>query len=209
MLKLSSEQKKSLELAVSHYGKNIHLAEQYLASRGLDLAVAGTYHLGVVQDPLAGHEQYVGRLAIPYVTKTGVIDIRFRDMTGNSEVKYLGLPGAETHLYNVTSIFHSSSIIGICEGEIDTITLEQCGIPAIGVPGANNWKKHYGRVLRDFSRIIVFADGDQAGQDFGRHISKELGYVTIINMPDGEDVNSVYCTQGPEVIREKAGLNVK
>lgn len=208
-MKLSSEQKKSLELAASHYSKNLHLAEKYLASRGLDLAVAGTYRLGVVQDPLAGHEQYVGRLAIPYITKTGVIDIRFRDMAGNSEVKYLGLPGAETHLYNVTSIFHSSSVIGICEGEIDTITLEQCGIPAVGVPGANNWKKHYNRVLRDFSRIIVFADGDQAGQDFGRHISKELGYVTIVNMPDGEDVNSVYCEQGPDAIREKAGLNVK
>ena len=208
-MKQSNEQKKSLELAVSHYGKNLHLAEQYLASRGLDLTVAGTYRLGVVQDPLPGHEQYVGRLAIPYIAKTGVIDVRFRDMAGNSDVKYLGLPGAETHLYNVTSIFHSSSIIGICEGEIDTITLEQCGISAVGVPGANNWKKHYSRVLRDFSRIIVFADGDQAGQDFGRHISKELGYVTIINMPDGEDVNSVYCTQGPEAIRERAGLNVK
>lgn len=208
-MKLSSEQKKFLESAVSHYEKNIHLAEGYLASRGLDLAVAGTYRLGVVQDPLPGNEQYVGRLAIPYITKTGVIDIRFRDMTNTSDVKYLGLPGAETHLYNVTSIFRSSTVIGICEGEIDTITLEQCGITAVGVPGANNWKKHYSRVLRDFSRIIVFADGDQAGQDFGRHISKELGYVTIINMPDGEDVNSVYCTQGPEAIRERAGLNVK
>jgi len=42
------------------------------------------FHLGVVVDPLPGHEQFLGRVAIPYVTPSGVVDIRFRACTMKS-----------------------------------------------------------------------------------------------------------------------------
>jgi len=156
-----------------------------------------------VNDPLPGHEVYKGRLVIPYLTRTGVIDIRFRSIDGN-DPKYLGLPGATTHLFNVTSLFKAQDWIAVCEGEIDTITLDlKVGFPTIGVPGANNWKKHYYKLLADFEKIVIFADGDQAGQDFARQLAKELGTVTIISMPDGEDVNSIYTKHGLDFFKEK------
>lgn len=201
-MKLTAVQRNLLESAANKYAEQIGAAEEYLKGRGITLAAARTYRLGVVVDPLAGNEQHIGRLAIPYITRSGVVDIRFRSMDGQ-EPKYLGLPGATTHLYNVLSTFQASDTIAICEGEIDTITLQQCGIAAVGVPGANNWKKHYTKVLQDFDRVIVFADGDQAGQDFGRHIAKELGFVTIINMPDGEDVNSMFTKYGAQALLER------
>jgi len=35
----------------------------------------------------------------------------------------------------------AGNFIAVCEGEIDAITLSySCGIPAVGVPGANAWK---------------------------------------------------------------------
>ena len=205
-MKPTLSHKKYLQSATQHYQQYIHLAEEYLTSRGLTLQDADTHRLGVVEDPLPGHEQYRGRLVIPYITKTGVVDIRFRTLEPASEVKYLGLPGAKTHLYNVLSIFEAKDEIAVCEGEMDTITLNKCGIPSVGVPGVNNWKKHYTRILQDFETVYVFADGDQPGSDFAKHLARELQSVKVIQMPDGEDVNSVYCKGGPNAIRSRIGL---
>lgn len=164
-----------------------------------------THRLGVVEDPLPGHEPYVGRLVIPYITRTGVVDLRFRAIGEGVEPKYLGLPGATTHLYNVCATLGDSDSVAVCEGEVDTMTLSQIGLAAVGVPGVNNWKKHYNRVLIDFENVYVFADGDQPGTDFARRLAKELPSVTIIQMPDGEDVNSVYCKFGAQFLLDKLG----
>lgn len=159
--------------------------------------------MGVVQEPLTGHEQYANRLAIPYITRSGVVDLRFRSMD-LSEPKYMGLTGATTHLYNVGAFFRASSYISICEGEIDTITLDTvCNIPAVGVPGVNNWKPHYSRLLQDFDQVFLFADGDNAGNEFAKSLSKELGNLIVVHMPDGEDVNSIYRLHGAEYFTTK------
>ena len=159
--------------------------------------------LGVVSEPLTGHEPYAKRLSIPYITRSGVVDLRFRSMD-LSEPKYMGMAGATTHLYNVSAFFRATSFISICEGEIDTITLDTaCGIPAVGVPGVNNWKKHYTRLLQDFDKVFLFADGDNAGSDFGKHLSRELGNLVVVNMPEGEDVNSMYRLHGAEYFQHK------
>jgi DNA primase len=202
-VKLTYSQKKHLQEAVEKYNQNLSLAEDYLLQRGLTLKDGNRYLLGVVTDPLPGHELYKDRLVIPYITRTGIVDIRFRSMD-NTEPKYLGLPGASTHLFNVSALFRADDWIAVCEGEIDTITLDtKVGFPTIGVPGANNWKKHYYKLLADFERIIIFADGDQAGQDFARQLAKELGTVTIISMPEGEDVNSIYVAKGADYFKSK------
>lgn len=116
----------------------------------------------------------------------------------------MGLSGATTHLYNVTALFRATSFISICEGEIDTITLDNvCGIPAVGVPGVNNWKKHYGRLLADFDKVFLFADGDNAGTEFGKSLSRELGNLVVVQMPEGEDVNSMYKIHGADYFKQK------
>ncbi len=121
--------------------------------------------------------------------------------------KYMGMTGVETKMYNVLDIDRAGDWIGICEGELDTITLSACiGIPCIGVPGANSWKKHYTRLLADFERVFVFADGDQPGKEFASSLARELP-VTVVQMPDEEDVNSCYVKYGSQYIRERMGLN--
>ncbi len=204
-MKQSISQRESLTKAAKFYHSALHGAEDYLAERGITMGQATRAGLGVVLEPLTGHEQYVNRLSIPYPTISGVVDLRFRSMD-LSEPKYMGLTGATTHLYNVGSFFRASSYISICEGEIDTITLDMaCGIPAVGVPGVNNWKKHYTRLLQDFEKVFLFADGDSAGTDFSKHLSKELGNLVVVQMPDGEDVNSMYLKNGVEYFQHKIG----
>ena len=205
-MKQHLSQKELLEKAASNYAGSIHLAHDYLASRGITREVALAARLGVVEAPEVGHEMFVGRLAIPYITKTGVVDIRFRSLDPLIEPKYMGMTGMVTKLYNVKDIEKAENWIGVCEGELDTITLSYCvGIPSVGVPGANSWKKHYTRLLADFERVFVFADGDQAGTEFARGLAKELP-VTIVQLPDGEDCNSCFTRFGGRYLKEKAGL---
>lgn len=206
-MKQSELQKNLLGLATQKYSANIFQADDYLRQRGITQEVARLARLGVVVEPEPGHESFIGRLSIPYVTKTGVVDLRFRSLNPAVEPKYMGMTGAETKMYNVLDIERAGDWIGICEGELDTLTLSQCvGIPCIGVPGANSWKKHYTRLLADFERVFVFADGDQPGQEFARSLTRELP-VTIVQMPDNEDVNSAYVKYGADFIRDKAGIS--
>ena len=205
-MKQSQSQKDLLERATNKYAGSISLAQDYLASRGIPLEVARLARLGVVAEPEVGHEQYQGRLSIPYVTKTGVVDLRFRSLNPAVEPKYMGLTGAETKMYNVLDIDKAGDFIGVCEGELDTITLSHCvGIPCIGVPGANSWKKHYTRLLADFERVFIFADGDQPGTEFARSLARELP-VTIVQLPEGQDVNSMYVQEGSDYFHQKMDL---
>jgi len=206
-VKQSILQKELLGKAAAGYAENIYQAEDYLKSRGIPLEVARLASLGVVAEPETGHEAFKGRLSIPYITKTGVVDLRFRSLNPAVEPKYMGMTGAETKMYNVLDVERANDFIGVCEGELDTLTLSACiGIPCIGVPGANSWKKHYTRLLADFERVFVFADGDQPGTEFARSLARELP-VTIIQLPDGHDVNSMFVQEGVEYFNQKMGVN--
>ena len=206
-MKQSQSQKDLLRKATTKYAGNIFQAQDYLASRGIPMEAARLAQLGVVAEPEIGHEQYAGRLSIPYITKTGVVDLRFRSLNPAVEPKYMGLTGAETKMYNVLDIDRAGDFIGVCEGELDTITMSSCiGIPCIGVPGANSWKKHYTRLLADFERVFIFADGDQPGTEFARSLARELP-VTIVQLPEGEDVNSMYVSNGAHYFRDKIEVN--
>ncbi len=206
-MKQSVLQKELLGRATEKYSASIHLAEDYLKQRGIPLEIARLARLGVVEEPEVGHEAYQGRLSIPYITKTGVVDIRFRSLNPAVEPKYMGLTGAETRMYNVLDVERAGDFLGVCEGELDTLTMSACvGIPCVGVPGANSWKKHYTRLLADFERIFVFADGDQPGTEFARSLARELP-VTIVQLPDGEDVNSVYVSEGADYLLSKVSSN--
>ena len=205
-MKQSGLQKELLGIAAATYAENIYLAEDYLASRGIPLEVARLASLGVVAEPETGHEAYTGRLSIPYITKTGVVDLRFRSLNPAVEPKYMGMTGAETKMYNVLDVERASDYIAVCEGEIDTLTLSRIiGVPCVGVPGANSWKKHYTRLLADFERVFIFADGDQPGTEFARSLARELP-VTIIQSPDGHDVNSLFLQEGTDYFHSKMGV---
>ena len=201
-MKQNQEQKRLLEQATSHYQQAVNLAEGYLVNRGLSLQDAEYFRLGVVHQPLVGHEAYEGRLAIPYITPAGVVDLRFRAIN-HEEPKYVSLPGSETRLYNVNALFKATDWIAVCEGEIDTITLTKLGIPAVGVPGVKNIKSHHYRILADFQRIYVFADGDPAGKEFTKELARKVSGVTPIAIPEGEDVNSLFTKQGSDWFRGK------
>ena len=205
-MRLSKSQKELLEKATESYAQNLQEIVPYLASRGITEQTATMFRLGFVREPEMGHEPYVGKLAIPYLTPTGVIDIRFRSLNSDGGPKYMSRPGATTHIFNINALGDDSDVLAICEGELDTVVATQAGFSAVGLPGANNWKSFYNRVLADWSKVILLCDGDNAGREMAKHLSRELDNVFPVFMPEGQDVNDVYLAEGAEGLRKRAGV---
>ncbi|MGW2513673.1 topoisomerase [Streptomyces scopuliridis] len=205
MQTLSTEQRRFFEQAVSTYQRDLAgdtSAQGYLAARGFGPAVASTYRLGVVRTPLPGHEQYRHRLAIPYLTPAGVVNLRFRcaeahDCDGHA--KYLSLPDAASNLFNVLDLKKTSPFICVTEGELDAMTLSMCGLPAVGIPGVSTWQKWFSRCLEDFDVIYAFGDGDDAGGKLNSFLAKEAR-ARPISMPRGMDVNTLYLEGGADAL---------
>lgn len=207
MALLSNEQRRSLEEATMRYLGNVHVAEAYLMSRGITLEVAAGYALGVVVDPLPGHDLFEGRLSIPYLTNAGPVNMKFRcikhhDCKASGCPKYIAWPGLDTNLYGVQSYARAEDFMCVTEGELDALTLNMLGIPSIGIPGASNWKPHWNKVLDDFAIVYVFSDGDAAGKEFAKRLVAEVNAVNI-KMPEGEDVNSMYLKEGAQYLRNR------
>lgn len=175
----------------------------YLESRGLDQdAVTGNL-LGLVSDPDPAHEQFRGRLSIPFITPTGVVFMRFRclenhDCKEEEHGKYSGPSGEETRLYNVPSLHDAVSVVGICEGELDALAATVAGLPSVGVPGANNWKPFYYRLFDDFEQVILLGDGDRAGRDFVNKLLPNIAGAVSRPLPKDHDVSSYVVEYGAE-----------
>ena len=204
MAKPSNEQRKFLERATLQYHDHLSEAEGYLGGRGIDQEHARSNVLGVVRDPLPGHEHLEGRLAIPYITDSGPVNMNFRCIQDHDckEVpghrKYMMQKGLKPNLYGVQSISWATNWIAVTEGEIDRLTLTQIGIPAVGVGGAEKWEAHWTNVFEDFSRVYLFEDGDTAGADLYGSMSHAMSHVIRVKMGDGEDVNSTYLARGAD-----------
>lgn len=209
MGKLSSEQRKSLEIATLRYMDNIAPALPWLAKRGITEAIAKSRGLGLVKNPILGHGPMTGRLAIPYLTDAGPIAMNFRCLedhdckTVDKHSKYRKPAGMETGLYGVQSYFTDGMTMNITEGELDCIVLNDLvHLPAMGVPGSANWKDKWKLIFRDFDHIVIWADSDPAGDNMVKKFMKELGQTCKqVVLPQGEDVNSLYLKHGAGYLR--------
>lgn len=207
MRPLSASLKESLAQATDQYAKSVDLAEEYLTARGIGPELAETFRLGVVAEPIPGHEEYADRLSIPYLGARGsVYGMRFRTLDGDGP-KYLGIHGTPTRLFNLRAL-HESDLPFMCitEGELDCVALAASGLPGIGVPGSNNWKRHHPRLFAGFDAVYVLGDGDKAGRKFTQEVSASLRSARPVTLPDGADVNSLLVSDGPEAIRELLGV---
>lgn len=202
---LSKEQRRLLERATLQYAEHLDEAAEWLEARGLDLEHARSNGLGVVRNPVPGHETRVGRLAIPYLTDAGPINITFRCIQNHvckdvGCAKYKFPKGAATNLYGVQSIAWADEWIVVAEGELDALIWHQIGVPAVGISGVKKWEDHWVNVLEDFSRVYVAQDGDDAGDWLWNVMSSELNNVIRMKMPDGEDTGSMYLKAGKDYL---------
>ena len=213
MQKLSQSQKDYLREATSRYHNALpnSPASDYLQTRGLGWesiqAAVNRFRIGYVGDPLPGHEMFKGYMAIPYLRwsadkEWAVVSIRFRRLD-EGKPKYMTLAGDRPRLYNTMALLKDTANIAITEGEIDAITASVCGIPAVGVPGAQNWQPWFREPFLGYRNVYVLADGDDAGMQFATQVASTLPNSKIIPMPAGEDVNSLVVAKGKDALMER------
>lgn len=211
MPKLSAVRKKFLAEATTRYKESLpgSQGEEYLAKRGLThprvLETVAKFRLGYVAEPLPGHEMYQGMLAIPYIRQSdnkewSVVSMRFRCVTPGCEHpthgKYMSEPGIPPRLFNTMALIQENDKIAICEGEIDTITAQACGVPAVGVAGVESWKDHFAEPFKGYETVYILADGDEPGMKFASKVAKTLPNAKILPSKPGHDVNSMFMTEG-------------
>lgn len=210
-MKQSDSQKNWLgELAERYHASLTKEVRSYLESRGLDEETVNGSRLGLVADPDPAHVQYEERLAIPFITPTGVVYMRFRclrehDCKDLAHGKYEGAKGLETHIYNVPALHAADTTIAITEGELDALVATSAGLPAVGVPGAHNWKPFYSRLFDDFERVLILGDGDSAGREFTGKLMGTVPNAIPCPMPKDEDVSSFVVKNGADAFLEFIG----
>jgi DNA primase len=204
-VKLTESARRLLQETTLRYHEDVEKVAPYLSARGITKEVAATFLLGYVTGENPGDNDYIGRLAIPYLTPAGPIDIRYRIINGEGP-KYLSRPGAKTHLFNVKDLHVDSPILYVCEGEIDCITASMCGLPSVAVPGANNFMPHFKLLMADYQKVVVLCDGDEAGRQFGKTVCKEVDSAVAVSMPAGMDVNDLFIQGGREAVLKQVEL---
>lgn len=159
--------------------------------------------MGYVDDPIPGHEQYRGMLAIPYLRPGDCATIRFRCILDHEHVghgKYNTTAGDHPWLYNTAAL--SGDIVGIAEGELDAISASRV-LPTVGVPGVSTWQPHWDRLFDGHKKIVVLADGDEPGHRFASELGQRLNNVVRYEFAAGEDVTDFVLRCGVEKLEEE------
>jgi len=229
MARLSKEQTAFLKEATSRYHESLPgtAADEYLREdRNLGAsdrmwAKVQKFRLGYVEDPLPGHEQYQGMLAIPYLRRSeardefgrrqwSTVSIRFRCLVPGCQHefhgKYNSVEGDRPTLFNTVALLKPTDKMLICEGELDALTAQVHGFDAVGVPGVQLWKKSFTELLLGYETVFIAADGDDPGRDFAKKVRAFLPNGRIVRCPPGQDINSWITNQeGYNEFRELVG----
>jgi len=113
---------------------------------------------------------WTSTLFIPFYSIEGqIVYIQGRTLNPEQEkkYKYVNLNGVETSIFNlpiVKTLTKNSNLV-ITEGITDCISCFLMGQNAIGIIGANGFRKEYVNLLQNFN-IVVIPDNDKAGKIF-------------------------------------------
>lgn len=112
----------------------------------------------------------------PYLRDGELVNAKYRNVAEKRDMRQEA--SAEPCLFGWHLIDPRQRVIAITEGEIDAMTLHQCGIPALSVnQGAGNhqWIDSDWDRLERFSEILVCFDDDDAGRKGAAEVCQRLG----------------------------------
>lgn len=124
-----------------------------------------------------------------------LVNIKFRDGAKKFKLSY----DAELIFYNLDAIKDSKSCV-IVEGEIDCLTLHECGIyNSVSVPnGASSKSLEYldncWQYFEGMEKVVLAVDNDEAGKSLRNELSRRIGKEKCftVEYPEGcKDANDV------------------
>ncbi len=142
----------------------------------------------------AGHLRYYKHpLLFPYYDSSGhPVYLQARAVDPKTQPKELSLAGPIPLPYNSLLLNGEPGHIYLCEGVIDTLTLIEQGFPAVGIPGAGNFKPAWTEMFRNKTVHVAF-DPDAPGESGAARVMdlfKAAGIETRrLAPPGGMDLN--------------------
>jgi len=187
-----------------------HYSDQILAKSGLFARNNPTYPL------------FRNRLMFPIKNWKGqVVAFGGRDLSGNSQAKYINTP--ETVLYRkreiVYGMYESLAFVKkeascfLCEGYFDVLALHQAGLTTAMAPLGTAFTTDQGKLLRRYAeRVALVFDTDDAGQMATKKalvVCENLGLESrVVQFEGGKDPAELLEQEGPEALA-KACQNSK
>ncbi len=187
-----------------------HYSDQILAKSGLFARNNPTYPL------------FRNRLMFPIKNWKGqVVAFGGRDLSGNSQAKYINTP--ETVLYRKREIVYGmyESLASVkkeascflCEGYFDVLALHQAGLTTAMAPLGTAFTTDQGKLLRRYAeRVALVFDTDDAGQMATKKalvVCENLGLESrVVQFEGGKDPAELLEQEGPEALA-KACQNSK
>lgn len=133
-------------------------------------------------------------MVIPYHDEAGTeVARRYRlALTGSRRFSWATGSKALPYGLERLSDARQAGYIVLVEGESDCQTLWYHGLPALGMPGATNWKPEWAAYLAGLN-VYVWQEPDQGGETLARTIGKGLPEARIITAPEGrKDVSEAH-----------------
>lgn len=149
------------------YTKFFYMAEQhlyetdYLTNRGLSMNTQKKFRCGYVANYQYNHNsQSTSAVIVP----TSNSSFMWRSTTENIKQKR-----GTAHILNIPAL--QNSYCFVVEGEIDCMSIDECGFACIGLGSTSNIKKIFNQ---DTSRtiLVIAMDGDFAGAKAARELEK-------------------------------------
>lgn len=190
------------ELGVNNWYRE--KAESYLTQR--KIPIDGLY--------VCMEEPYKGRIVIPYYNKLNqLIYWNTRHLNPKAKIRYLGPPktcgiGKEDVIYMAGNWMPQGSLLYVCEGEFNAISLKLSELDACACGGKNMSEKQ-AIILSDY-KIVVCLDRDKAGTQGTIKMLNMLSMSKNLNAKDKlffvrppdiyNDWNEMYVDAGPVVL---------
>ena len=177
---------------------------KWLADRGISAAAAERCGVVCGDVYLAKRNASCKCLGFPYINEDGTRAIKWRDSAKN-----FTQTGAARSLWRIDE-FAGGDLI-ICEGEMDVLALEECGVFSTSVPNGAPAGKVHGDAKKfaylwdckdaidTADRIILAVDADSPGRVLADEIARRVGKARCWKMKypdDCKDVNDVLIKHG-------------
>lgn len=139
---------------------------------------------------------YMGRPAIriPYLREDGSEGaVRFRvalEKSSEGDSRFRWRKGSKPCLYGIWRIEQAreAGYVFLVEGESDCHTLWYHDFPALGVPGASNWRSEWTERLEGIGKVYAVVEPDRGGEAFWERLAgsplRERLYRVELEVPD-------------------------
>lgn len=118
------------------------------------------------------------RIVAPIIHDAEIVSFQTRDYTGTSKLKYITCPAKfeikehKTVLYNAPNP-KKFPVVVLCEGIFDVWKVSLAGFPSTCFFGVE-FKQEQFNLLKNYRKIIIFLDPDQAGKRATKKLKRKL-----------------------------------